>query len=83
MTLTQGSRGVLGNPGKIMRQPSLMAATAVLSVTALFFSLGGAGWAANGGAFVLGVINSATQRTALVANFNGGTLQVNNSSAAA
>jgi hypothetical protein len=60
-----------------------MAATAALSVTALFFSLGGAGWAANGGAFILGVINSATQRTALVANFNGSTLQVNNTSAAA
>jgi hypothetical protein len=60
-----------------------MAATAALSVTALFFSLGGAGWAANGGAFILGIINSATQRTALIANFNGSTLQVNNTSATA
>ena len=66
-----------------MRQPSLMAATAALSVTALFFSLGGAGWAANGGAFILGVINGATQRTFLGANFNGTALQVNNTSTAA
>ena len=66
-----------------MRQPSLMAATAALSVTALFFSLGGAGLAANGGAFILGVFNSATQLTALVANFNGSALQVSNTSAAA
>jgi hypothetical protein len=58
-----------------------MAATAVLSVTALFFSIGGAGWAANGGAFILGVINGATQRTFLGANFDGAALQVNNTSA--
>src|SRR5260221_6463736 len=82
MTLTQGSRA-LGNPGEIMRQPSLMAATAALSVTALFFSLGGAGWAANGAAFVLGVVNSATARTYLGANFNGTALQLNNTSAGA
>ena len=66
-----------------MRQPSLMAATAALSVTALFFSLGGAGLAANGGAFILGMINGATARTFLGANFNGSTLQVNNTSTAA
>src|SRR5260221_8469329 len=79
MTLTQGSRA-LGNPGEIMRQPSLMAATAALSVPALFFSLGGAGWAANGAAFVLGVVNSATARTFLGANYNGTALQVSNTS---
>src|SRR5260221_3316838 len=82
MTLTQGSRA-LGNPGEIMGQPSLMAATAALSVTALFFSLGGAGWAANGAAFVLGIVNSATARTFLGANFNGTALQVSNTSTGA
>src|SRR5260221_14670964 len=83
MTLTQGSRGVEQPWGKIMRQPSMMAGTAVLSVTALFFSLGGAGWAANGAAFVLGVVNSATARTFLGANYNGTALQVSNTSAGA
>jgi hypothetical protein len=57
-----------------------MAATAALSVTALFFSIGGAGWAANGGAFILGVINSATQRTALSANYQGTALALSNTS---
>ncbi len=66
-----------------MRQPSLMAATAALSVTALFFSIGGAGWAANGAAFVLGVVNAATARTFLGANFNGTALQLSNTSAGA
>jgi hypothetical protein len=66
-----------------MRRPSLMAATAALSITALFFSIGGAGYAANGGAFILGVINGAIQRTFLGANFNGTALQINNTSTAA
>src|SRR5258707_5482904 len=66
-----------------MRQPSLMAATAALSVTALFFSIGGGGWATNGAAFVLGVVNSATARTYLGANYNGVALQVANTAAGA
>jgi hypothetical protein len=83
MTLTRTLLEHLGNPGKTMRQPSLMAATAALSVSALFFSLGGAGWAANGGAFILGMFNSATQGTGLGANYNGTALALSNTSAGA
>jgi hypothetical protein len=49
-----------------------------VALLALIGTLGGTGWAANGGAFILGVINGATQRTFLGANFNGSALQVNN-----
>ena len=54
-----------------------------VALLGLVVALGSSGWAANGGAFILGVINSATLRTALVANFNGSALQVNNTSTAA
>jgi hypothetical protein len=45
-----------------------------VALVGLVVALGSTGWAANGAAFVLGVINSATLQTALVANFNGSTL---------
>jgi hypothetical protein len=54
-----------------------------LSLLALFVALGSTGYAANGGAFILGVINGATQRTYLGANYNGTALQLNNTSAGA
>jgi hypothetical protein len=54
-----------------------------VSLLGLVVALGSTGYAANGGAFILGVFNSATQRTALVTNFNGSALQVSNTSAAA
>ena len=64
--------------GKFRLTPSV-----VLSLLALVVALGSTGWAANGGAFILGVINGATARTALVANFNGTALQLSNTSAGA
>lgn len=54
-----------------------------ISLAALFISLGTVGYAANGGSFLLGLINSATQRTFLGANFNGTAMQVSNTSTGA
>ncbi len=59
-------------------RPSPAMAVALFGVA---LGLGSTGWAANGAAFVLGVINSATQRTALTANFNGNALEITNTSA--
>ena len=49
------------------------ASSMAVALLALVGAFGGVGYAANGAAFILGVINSATQPTALVANFNGST----------
>ena len=54
-----------------------------VALLALVVALGSTGYAANGGAFLLGLINGATQRTFLGANFNGTALQINNTSAGA
>jgi hypothetical protein len=53
-------------------RPSPAMAVALLGVALGF---GSTGWAANGGAFILGVINGATQRTFLGANYNGPALR--------
>jgi hypothetical protein len=49
-----------------------------VSLLALVISLGGAGFAATGGTFILGKGNSATSRTTLTANINDETLHVTN-----
>jgi hypothetical protein len=54
-----------------------------VSLLALVVALGSTGYAANGAAFVLGVINSATQLTTLGANYNGAALKVSNTSTGA
>jgi hypothetical protein len=54
-----------------------------VSLLALIVALGGAGYAANGGAFVLGGSNSATTESALTATFNGKALRLSNTSAGA
>jgi hypothetical protein len=55
----------------------------IVSLLALFIALGTAGYAANGGNFLLGLFNSATQRTALTANFNGNAVELTNTSTGA
>src|SRR5260221_6297185 len=61
-------------------RPSPAMAVALLGVA---LGLGSTGWAANGAAFVLGLVNSATVRTFLGANYNGTALQVSNTSTGA
>ena len=53
--------------------------TAVVAVTALALSLGGVGYAATGGNFILGQANSATSETQLTSNAATQTLGVTNS----
>jgi hypothetical protein len=53
-----------------------------IALLALFISLGGAGYSATGGNFLLGRTNTATTQTALTAPLNGRTLQITNNSAA-
>ena len=55
----------------------------IVALLGVALGLGSSGWAANGGAFILGVFNSATLRSALVANVNDSALQVSNTSVAA
>jgi hypothetical protein len=55
----------------------------VVSITALVISLGGAGYSATGGNFILGQANTASTQTALSANLNGRTLQLSNSNTGA
>jgi len=50
----------------------------VVSFTALIVSLGGAGYSATGGNFILGVSNTATNRTTLSADINDRTLRLSN-----
>ncbi len=57
--------------------------SASISLLALFISLGTVGYAANGGNFLLGLVNSATQRTYLGANRDGTALQVANTASGA
>jgi hypothetical protein len=56
-----------------IRMPS---AATIMAGTALFLSLGGAAYAANGGTFKLGVGNSATATTKLTSNNNGGAMNL-------
>ena len=53
-----------------------------IALLALFISLGGAGYSATGGNFLLGRTNTATTQTALTAPLNSRTLQITNNSAA-
>src|SRR4051812_13507099 len=64
------------------RRPHISPAL-VISLVALFVSLGGTAWAATGGDFILGQANSATTQTGLTANFAGRALQVTNTSTGA
>lgn len=50
----------------------------VVSITALVISLGGAGYSATGGNFILGASNTATTQTSLTAHLNSRTLQLRN-----
>ena len=50
----------------------------VISLMALFIALGGAGYSATGGNFILGRSNSASSQTALVAPFNGPSVTIQN-----
>lgn len=54
-----------------------------IALLALFISLGGAGYSATGGNFILGRTNTASTVTALVTPLNGRALQINNTSTAA
>jgi hypothetical protein len=51
----------------------------IVSIIALVIALGGAGYSATGGNFILGVNNAASTRTLLATNINGRTLQLSNS----
>jgi hypothetical protein len=64
-----------------MKRPHISPALLV-SLVALFVSLGGTAWAATGGNFILGQGNNATTQTGLTANFAGKTLQLTNTSTA-
>jgi hypothetical protein len=64
--------------GKFRPTPSM-----TVSLLALVIALGSAGYAANGGPFILGGNNTATQRTHLGANYNGDALLLSNTSIAA
>jgi hypothetical protein len=55
----------------------------IVSIIALVVSLGGAGYSATGGNFILGRANSASSQTKLVTPLNGAALRVDNTSAAA
>ena len=67
---------------RLKRRPS---PTFVIASTALFVALGGPGYAATGGNFVLGGLNTATSPTSLTASGAGSTsgLSVTNSNQAA
>jgi hypothetical protein len=60
-----------------MRRPS---PALVISLIALFVALGGAGWAATGGTFILGKSNSADATSYLTAPVDGSALNVSNTS---
>src|SRR6185503_20229213 len=61
-----------------MPSPSLC-----MSMLAVVLALGGAGYSATGGNFILGQTNTASTQTALTAALNGRALQITNNSAAA
>jgi len=50
----------------------------IISLLALFIALGGAGYSATGGNFILGRANSASSQTSLLAPFNGTSLVIRN-----
>lgn len=64
-------------PKRLIRRPS---APMVVSSLALFVALGGVGYAATGGNFILGQSNSATSATTLVAPVATAALKVSNQS---
>src|SRR5262249_17700157 len=55
----------------------------VISLVALFVSLGGTAWAATGGSFLLGKVNTANAKSSLTGTNNGAALQLNNTAAGA
>lgn len=62
---------------KLRRRPS---AATVLATLALFASLGGVGYSATGGTFILGRANTATTKSTLSANIADKALQIQNGS---
>src|SRR5690348_11341760 len=62
-----------------MKRPHISPAL-VISLVALFVSLGGTALAATGDNFILGQSNNATTQTGLTANLAGRTLQLTNTS---
>src|SRR5438270_3350152 len=67
-------------PRTLLRRPS---ASLVVALTALFVSLGGLGYAATGGSFVLGKANSADRTTRLTSSARGPALALKNTSGGA
>ena len=63
-----------------MRKPS---PSMIVSLLALFVALGGAGYAATGGNFILGKANSATSQTGLTSSNAGKALNVTQQSTGA
>jgi hypothetical protein len=72
----------VSNPGEnqMFRLPSPSFAVCLL---ALLIALGGAGYSATGGSFILGAANSATSQTRLVAPVAGSAFRIDNTSTAA
>jgi hypothetical protein len=66
--------------GRMRRYPS---PSLVVSITALVVALGGAGYSATGGNFILGRANTASTPSTLTAHVNGRALQLTNQVAAA
>jgi hypothetical protein len=60
---------------QMFRRPS---PSIVISLLALFIALGGAGYSATGGNFILGRANSASSQTTLLAPFSGTSLVIRN-----
>src|SRR6185503_17846386 len=55
----------------------------VVSITAMIISLGGAGYSATGGTFILGQSNTASTQTRLVTPLSGAAFRIDNTSTAA
>ena len=55
----------------------------VVSITALVISLGGAGYSATGGTFILGQSNTGATQTRLITPLNGAAFRIDNTSTAA
>jgi hypothetical protein len=62
----------------LSRLKGLVSPPFVLALAALFVALGGPGYAATGGNFILGNVNDATTQTQLRANVTTNALQVSN-----
>jgi len=65
------------------QMPKRLSSAHTIALLALFISLGGAGYSATGGNFILGRTNAASTVTALTAPLNGRAFQINNTSAGA